>query len=85
MAQDPMQQPHGRIERSNERNVVEAAGENVSGENLLEMFGALRCPVDQQDGCCRGNDVDDADQRFLRHARTPAAREREQHRGEQRE
>ena len=49
------------------------------------MFGALRRSIDQEDGCRGGYDVDDADQRFLRHARTPAARERQQHRGEQRE
>ena len=49
------------------------------------MFGTLRRPVDQQNGCRRGNNVDDADQRFLWDPRPPAAREREQHCCEQRE
>ena len=80
-----MQQPHRRIERNNERNVVEPAGENVSGEDLLQMFGALRRPVDQQNGCRRGNDVDNADQRLLWDPRPPAPRECQQHSGEQRE
>ena len=65
------------------RDVVEPAGENISGEDLLEMFGALRRSIDEQDGRRRGDDVDDADQRFLRHARAPAAREGQQHGGKQ--
>ena len=43
------------------------------------MLGALRRPVDQQNGRRRRDDVDDADQRLLRHARAPGARERQQH------
>ncbi len=49
------------------------------------MLGALRRAIDQQDGRGRCDDVDDADQRLLRHARSPGAREGEQHGGEQRE
>ena len=49
------------------------------------MLGALRRPVDEQNGRRRRNDVDDADQRLLRHARAPGAREGQQHRGQQRE
>ena len=47
------------------------------------MLGALRRPVDQQDRGRRGDHVDHADQRLLRHARAPGAREGEQHGGEQ--
>ena len=49
------------------------------------MLGALRRAVDQQDRGRRRDDVNDADQRFLRQARCPGAREREQHGREQRE
>ena len=47
------------------------------------MLGALRRAVDQQDRGRRRDHVNDADQRFLRHARAPGAREGEQHRREQ--
>ena len=42
------------------------------------MFGALRRPVDQQNGRSRRNDIDDADQSLLRNARAPGARQRQQ-------
>ena len=47
------------------------------------MFGALRRPIDQQNGRRRRDDVDDADQRLLRHARAPGPREGQQHGGKQ--
>ena len=49
------------------------------------MLGALRRAVDQQDRRRGRHHVDDADQRLLRDARRPRAREGEQHRREQRE
>ena len=49
------------------------------------MFGALRRPIDEQDGRRRRNDVDDADQRLLRHACAPGPREGQQHGREQSE
>ena len=49
------------------------------------MLGALRRAVDHQDRGRRGDHVDHADQRLLRHARAPGAREGEQHGREQRE
>ena len=74
-----MQQPHRGVKRNDDRNVMESAGENVSGQNLLEMLGALRRPIDQQNGSRGRNDVDDPDQRLLRHARGPRPREGQQH------
>ena len=47
------------------------------------MLGALRRPIDEQDGGRGRHDVDHPDQRFLGHARAPAPREGEQDRGEQ--
>ena len=84
-AQQPVQQPDRGVERNDDGNLVEAAGEDISGQDLLEMFGALRRPVDQQNGRRRGDDVDHPDQRLLRHARAPGPRERQQHGGEQSE
>ena len=43
------------------------------------MFGALRRSIDEQDRRRRRNDVDNADQRLLRHACAPGAREGQQH------
>ena len=43
------------------------------------MLGALRRPIDKQNGSRRRNDVDDPDQRLLRHARGPRPREGQQH------
>jgi hypothetical protein len=79
VAQEKMQQRHGQVEWNNHSDFVEAAGQDIPGQNLLEMLGALRGPVDQQDRSCRRNDVDDPDERFLGHARCPGARERQQH------
>ncbi len=47
------------------------------------MFGALRRAVDQQDRCRRRDHINHADQRLLRHARSPCPRQREQHCREQ--
>ena len=63
--------PIADIERNDDDNLVKSAGENISGQDLLEMFGALRRAIDQQDGRRRRDHVDDSDQRFLRHARAP--------------
>ena len=84
-AQQPVQQPDRGVKWNNDGNLVESAGENISGQDLLEMFGALRRPVDEQNGRRRRNNVDDADQRLLRHAGAPCAREGQQHRRKQRE
>ena len=80
-----MQQPDSGVERNDDGNVVQSAGQYVSGQNLLEMFGALRRPIDEKDGGRRRDDVDDPDQRLLRHTRTPGAREGQQHGRKQRE
>ena len=50
--------PTAAIDRNDDCNLIEAAGQDVTGQNLLEMLGALRRPVDQQNGRCRRNDVD---------------------------
>ena len=74
-----MQQPDRCIERNNDNNLVKSAGENISGQDLLEMFGALRRAIDQQNRRRRRDHVDHSDQRLLRHARAPGPRERQQH------
>ena len=47
------------------------AGEDVSGQDLLEVLGALRRLVDQQERRRGRHHVDHADQRLLRNARRP--------------
>ena len=44
--------------------LVGAGGEDIAGQVSLEMLGALRGAVDQQDGRRRRDHVDDADQRL---------------------
>jgi hypothetical protein len=83
--QQPVQRAHRGVERDDDGELVEAAGEDVSGQDLLEVLGALRRTVDQEDRSRGRDDIDDADQRFLGHARRPGPHESEQHGGEQRE
>ncbi len=80
-----MHQRNRQVERNDDGDFVKAAGQDIPGQDLLEMLGALRGPVDQQDRSCCRNDVDDPDQRFLRHARCPGPCERQQHGRQQRE
>ncbi|OIQ72888.1 hypothetical protein GALL_454830 [mine drainage metagenome] len=75
-----MQQRHSQIKRDDHGDLAKPAGQDIPGQYLLEMFGSLRSAVNQQDRSGRRNDVDDADEGFLRHARGPGARERQQHR-----
>jgi hypothetical protein len=56
-----VQQPHRGVKRNDDRDLIESAGKNISGKNLLEMFGALRRPINEQDGRRRRNDVDHPD------------------------
>ena len=78
VAQDPMNGADGQVERHDDRQVAGADGEDVSGEDLLDVLSALRCTVDQQECGGGGHHVDHADQRFLRNAARPLARERQQ-------
>src|SRR5437879_3820040 len=80
-----MHQRNRKVERNDDGDFVEAAGQDIPGQDLLEMLGALRGPVDQQDRSCRRNDIDDPDQCFLRHACCPGPRERQQHSRQQSE
>ena len=79
VAQEKMQQRDGKVEWNDDGDFVKSAGQDIAGQDLLEMLGALRGPVDQQDRSCRRNHVDDPDERFLGHPRCPGARERQQH------
>ena len=74
-----MQQRYREVDRNDDDDFVETAGQDIPGQDLLEVFGALRSPIDQQDRGCRGHHVDHPDQRFLRHTRCPGPRERQQH------
>ena len=86
MPQQPVQHADGDIERHDDGDELAVpVSQDIAGEDLLEMLGALRRAVDQQDRRGGRDHVDDADQRLLRNARRPRPREREQHRGEQRE
>ena len=84
-SQQKVQQCNRKIERNDHGQFVDAAGEDISGQDLLEMFGALRRPIDQQDRSRRGNDVDNSDQCFLRNPLRPHSRERKQQRRHKRE
>ena len=84
-AQQPVHDADGGIERAMTASDSVPVSEDVAGQDLLEVLGALRGAVDQQDRGGGGDHVDDADQRFLRDARRPRAREGEQDRREQRE
>jgi len=73
-----MEHADRQIEGNDRREVVYAGGENIPGEDLLEVFRALRGAVDEQDRGGGGDHIDDADQRFLRNPARPGAREREE-------
>jgi hypothetical protein len=47
MAQHPVQRADGEVDRHNRGDLGHAGDEDVAGENLLEVFGALRGTVDQ--------------------------------------
>src|SRR5262249_21170942 len=51
----------------------------------LEMFGALRCSVDEEDRDGGGDNIDHSDQRLLRNAGGPSPSEGQQHRCDHRE
>ena len=36
-----MQQPDRGVKRNNDDNLAETAGQNITGQDLFEMFGAL--------------------------------------------
>ena len=80
-----MQQPDGRIQRNDWVKLSDPGEKNISGQNLLEMFGALRRTVDEEDRNSGGDNIDHADQRLLRKARGPSPGEGQQHRCKQRE
>ena len=73
------------IERNDEGKILDAARKDVARKDLLEMFGALRRAINQQDRCGCSDNVNHADECFLRNARCPLARECEQQSGKQRE
>ena len=73
------------VERHDHRKLVRAAGEDVAGEDLLEVLGALRRAVDEEDRRRGRDDIDDADQRLLRHPSGPGARAGEERGGGERE
>ena len=73
-AQQPVHSAHRGVERHDHEKLVGAARQDVAGEDLLEVLGALRRAVDQQDRRGRGDDIDDADQRLLRHPSGPGPR-----------
>src|SRR5262249_56168483 len=50
-------------------------GENVTGQGLLEVLGALWRPIDEQEGRSGRHDIDHADQGLLGYACAPRARE----------
>jgi hypothetical protein len=76
--EDPVQRADREIERDDGSELARAGGEDIAGENLLEVFRALRRTVDEQDRRRRGDHVDDADQRLLRNTLRPGGRERKE-------
>ena len=53
------------------QQLVPAHREDVAGEDLADVLRALRRAIHQQQRGGRGDHVDHADLRFLRHARRP--------------
>ena len=76
---------HEQVQGDRPAQLLPSDGEDVAGEDLADVLGALRRAVHEQQRGGGGHDVDDADLRFLRHAPRPGARRGEEGGGGERE
>jgi hypothetical protein len=49
VAQEKMHESNRQVERNDDGDFAKPAGQDIPGQYLLEMLGAMRGPVDQQD------------------------------------
>jgi hypothetical protein len=69
-----MQQAHGGVQAGGPCELGPADRQDVPGEDLADVLGALRGAIDDQQCRGGGHDIDDADLRFLGNARRPGPR-----------